>query len=208
MTVVAEYQGKPDLDLYSTILQSAGKEYGNCLLVVENNGIGIAVLEKLKELGYPKLYYSYKSTHEYVESYLAEHDERAVMGFTTSTKTRPLIVAKLEEYVRNKLINLHSPRVFHELKTFIWHNGKPQAMRSYNDDLVMSLAIACWVRDTALSENEKDMAYKKAMIGGLMKSTTTMNTQIKGQKFYNETFEQKHEEELKKTREFFWIYKG
>ena len=208
MTVVAEYQGKPDLDMYAGILQSAGKEYGTCLLVVENNGIGIAVLEKLKDLGYSKIYYSYKSTHEYVESYLAEHDERAIMGFTTSTKTRPLIVAKLEEYVRNKLINIHSSRVFNELKTFIWHNGKPQAMRSYNDDLVMSLAIACWVRDTALTENEKDMAYKKAMLGGLMKSTTTMNTQIKGQDFYKETFLEKHEEEIKKTKEFFWIYKG
>jgi hypothetical protein len=208
MTIVAEYQGKPDLDMYSDILYSAGKEYGNCLLVVENNGIGIAVLEKLKDLGYPKIYYSFKSTHEYVESYLAEHDERAVLGFTTSTKTRPLIVAKLEEYVRNKLINIHSSRVFNELKTFIWHNGKPQAMRSYNDDLVMSLAIACWVRDTALSENQKDMAYKKAMLGGIMKSTTTMNTQIKGQDFYKETFAEKHEEEIKKTKEFFWIYKG
>tara|TARA_R100001440_G_scaffold27017_2_gene44468 strand:- start:1848 stop:3425 length:1578 start_codon:yes stop_codon:yes gene_type:complete len=208
MTVVAEYQGKPDLDMYAGILYSAGNEYGSCLLVVENNGIGIAVLEKLKEMNYSKIYYSIKSTHEYVESYLAEGDARAVLGFTTSTKTRPLIVAKLEEYVRNKLINIHSNRVFHELKTFIWHNGKPQAMRSYNDDLVMSLAIACWVRDTALSENERDMAYKKAMLGGLMKSTTTMNTQIKGQKFYNETFYEKHEEEIKKTKEFFWIYKG
>ena len=41
-----------------------------------------------------------------------------------------------------------------------------------------------------------------------MKSTTTMNTQIKGQKFYNETFNEKHAEEIKKTKEFFWIYKG
>ena len=95
-----------------------------------------------------------------------------------------------------------------EFRTFIWHNGKPQAMRSYNDDLVMSLAIACWVRDTALSENERDMAYKKAMLGGLFKSTTTMNTQIKGQKIYKETFEQKYEEEIKSAKEFLWIYKG
>ena len=40
------------------------------------------------------------------------------------------------------------------MKTFIWKNGKPQAMRSYNDDLVMSLAIACWVRDTAIEVNK------------------------------------------------------
>ena len=37
MEVVAEYQGKPTLDHYSDILFDAGREYGNCLLVVENN---------------------------------------------------------------------------------------------------------------------------------------------------------------------------
>jgi hypothetical protein len=208
MTVVAEYQGKPSLDLYSQILFDAGKEYGDCLLVVENNGIGISVLEKLKSLAYPNLYYSIKATHEFVEAYQGEHNNNAVMGFTTSTKTRPLIVAKLEEFIRNRLITLHSSRLFHELKTFIWHNGKPQAMRSYHDDLVMALAIACWVRDTALSANQTEIEYKKAMIGGLMKSTTTMNTQIRGQEGYNQSFEQKYEEEIKQVKEFFWIYKG
>ena len=67
MTVVAEYQGKPDLDMYAGILYDAGNEYGSCLFVVENVGVGIAVLEKLKEMNYKKLYYSIKSTHEYVE---------------------------------------------------------------------------------------------------------------------------------------------
>jgi hypothetical protein len=207
MEIVAEYQGKPSLDLYSSILNEAGKEYGNCLLVVENNGIGISILEKLNSLEYPKLYYSIKSTHEYVEAYLAQSNDRAVMGFTTSTKTRPLIVAKLEEYIRNKLIKVNSSRIFHEFKTFIWYNGKPQAMRSYNDDLVMSLAIACWVRDTALEENQRDIEYKKAMLGGIMKSTQTFSTKIKGQIGYdNATVKQ--DEEAKKMKEFFWIYKG
>jgi hypothetical protein len=72
----------------------------------------------------------------------------------------------------------------------------------------MSLAIACWVRDTALTENEKEIAYKKAMLGGVFKSTNTMNTQIKGQNFYKETFKEKYEEDIKKAKEFLWIYKG
>ena len=81
-------------------------------------------------------------------------------------------------------------------------------MRSYNDDLVMSLAIACWVRDTALQENQRDAEYKKAMLGGIMKSTTTMNTNIKGQKGYATPMQESKEEEMKKRKEFFWIYKG
>ena len=34
------------------------------------------------------------SLHEYIDQYLAENNDRSVAGFTTSTKTRPLIVAK------------------------------------------------------------------------------------------------------------------
>ena len=61
----------------------------------------------------------------------------AVGGFTTSTKTRPLIVAKLEEFIRNKIIKIRSSRAFDEFRTFVWNNGKPQAMRSYHDDIIM-----------------------------------------------------------------------
>lgn len=40
-------------------------------------------------------------------------------------------------------------------------------MRSYHDDLIMSLAIVCWVRDTALTVSQKEIEYKKAMLGGM-----------------------------------------
>ena len=208
LEVIAEYQGKPNLDMYANMLNSAGQEYGNCLIVVENNGIGISILEKLITLGYPNLYYSVKATHEFIEAYEGETNDRAIAGFTTSTKTRPLIVAKLEEFIRNKLIKTYSSRLFHELKTFIWYNGKPQAMRSYNDDLVMALAIACWVRDTALETNKKDVEYKKAMLDGIFMNSRKMNTAIKGMEGHAQSFEKKYEEELQQAKDFVWIFKG
>ena len=208
MEVVAEYQRKPSLDLYSRILYDAGCEYGNCLLVVENNGIGISVLEKLSDLGYPNLYYSIKSTHEYVEAHQGEVMEKAIAGFTTSIKTRPLIVAKLEEFIRNRMITSYSSRIYHELKTFIWHNGKPQAMRSYNDDLVMALAIGCWIRDTALQVNKRELEYKKAMINSMYKSDSVMNTTIKGMQGYDKTIKEKATEHHNNMAPFAWIYKG
>ena len=208
MEVVAEYQGKPSLDLYSNMLHQTGHEYGKCLLVVENNGIGISILEKLIDLGYPNLYYSIKGTHEFVDHVQGELNNRALPGFTTSTKTRPLIVAKLEEFIRNGLITLYSSRLFHELKTFIWYNGKPQAMRSYHDDLVMSLAIACWVRDTALQTSQRDVQYKKAMLDGMFMKTRTINTAIEGMQGYKKTFEEKHEKQIKQAVDFAWIFKG
>ena len=210
MEIVAEYQGKPTLDMFSKILYDAGTEYGKCLLVVENNGIGISVLEKLNDLEYSNLYYSIKSTHEFVEAQQGEHHNRAILGFTTSTKTRPLIVAKFEEYIRNKMIHVYSNRAFHEMKTFIWHNGKPQAMRSYNDDLVMALAIACWVRDTALEVSKKDVEYQKAMLDSMCYSGKSLNTSIRGMNEYREktTYKERMEKTLKDQQPHWWLYKG
>jgi hypothetical protein len=210
MEVVAEYQGKPSIDMYANILQTTGKEYGNCLLVVENVGIGISVLEKLIDLNYPNLYYSIKSTHEFVDSFQGESNNNAVPGFTTSSKTRPLIVAKLEEFVRNKLIKTYSVRLSNELRTFIWQNGKPQAMRGYNDDLIMSLAIGCWIRDTALTVNSREIEYKKACLGSMVKVNTKVNTTIPGMEGYDK--KQTLDEKLFKAKEdyknYSWLIKG
>jgi hypothetical protein len=58
-----------------------------------------------------------------------------VAGFSTTSRTRPLIISKLEEYVREKSITIRSVRTIDELFTFIWNNGRAEAMRGYNDDL-------------------------------------------------------------------------
>ena len=57
MEVVAEYRGKPNLGQFAGILDNTGREYGNCLLVVENNSLGISILEKLMDKEYPNLYF-------------------------------------------------------------------------------------------------------------------------------------------------------
>ena len=62
----------------------------------------------------------------------------------------------------------------------MWNNGKPEAMRGYNDDLVMSMAIACWVRDTALVSNQRDVEYKKALLNAMSTSKTQLNTAVPG----------------------------
>ena len=180
MEVVAEYQGKCTPDVFARVLYDMGSEYGNSLLVVENNSVGFAVLDKLKDMGYPNLYHSVKSTHEFVEEYQADQMSNAIVGFSMTSKTRPLIVAKLEEFIRNGLIKIYSSRLLSEMRTFIWNNGKAEAMRSYNDDLIMSCAIGCWVRDTALSVNQRDAEYAKAFIGSITKSTNQLDTRING----------------------------
>jgi hypothetical protein len=207
--VVAEYQGKVAPDIFSNIVSDAGKEYGSCLLVVENNSVGFAVLEKLRDIEYPNIYYSIKSTHEYVDQLTAEHTSNSVAGFTTSLKTRPIIVAKMEEFIRNKLIITYSSRLYNEFKTFIWNNGKSQAMRSENDDLVMSFAIGCWVKDTVFVENKRKAEYQKACLNSMFKSDSIINTSIPGMKEFKPV---RKSDAMKKSiddqRDFIWLLKG
>jgi hypothetical protein len=210
MEQVAEYQGKPVLEMFASMLNSVGREYSNCLLVVENNNVGYNVLEKLIEMEYPNLYFSVKSTHEYIEQNTAEFHNNTVPGFTTSSKTRPLIIAKMEEFVRNRVIKIKSGRLYQEFETFVWNNGRPEAMRGYHDDLVMSMAIACWISDTALTANKRESAYTKAILGSIMKANSKMTTLVQGQAGYkqNQAFDPFSEDLKQKYRDLLWLIKG
>ena len=208
LEIVGEYQGKATPDMYANMLNQVGREFGGCMLVVENNSIGYTVLDKLIDYQYPNLYYSIKSTHEYIEQHQAEVMTSAVPGFTTSMKTRPLIIAKLEEFIRNKLIKIYSSRLVNEMKTFIWKNGKPQAMKGYHDDLIMALAIGCWVRDTALQANARDLNYQKAFLSAIKTTSTSFNTRIRGQEGYKkDNILDKMDEAQQMYEQYKWIIK-
>ena len=205
MEIVGEYMGKPTPDLFSNILNEAGREYGKCMVVVENNSVGWTVLDKLIERAYPNLFYSYKSSHEYVDPVTAESLTNTVPGFSNTSKTRPLIIAKMEEFIRNQLITIYSNRLYNEMKTFIWNNGRPQAMKKYNDDLIMACAIGCWVKDIAFTVNQRELEYRKAFLSSMKKYDTTMNTTIQGQQGYKPV---KNNDTMKHYQEYSWLIKG
>tara|TARA_Y100000310_G_scaffold117691_1_gene116419 strand:- start:1145 stop:2731 length:1587 start_codon:yes stop_codon:yes gene_type:complete len=209
MIQTAEYIGKPTPDEFADIIHSVAGEYGNPMLIIENNNIGFAVLKKLQDKMYPNLYYSSKGDHQYVDPITAQWQSNAIAGFTTSSKTRPLIVAKMEEFMRNKLITINSNRLLSEMKTFIWYHGRPQAMRSYNDDLVMSFAIGCWVRDTVIIENHRSAEYDKQLLSSISTSKTHISTTIPGMQGHKMTKEtQRTEEGIAYNDEYYALIKG
>jgi len=120
-----------------------------------------------------------------------------------------LIIAKLEEFIRNKMITIYSIRTINEIKTFVWNNGKPQSMRGYNDDLVMSIAIACWVRDTVITTSKRDIKYATALLDSMVFANTRLSTTIPGMHGHKrEESLQKTEKEMMQQSEFMWLYKG
>ena len=170
---VAEYRGVVDTKSYGNLLVSVAVEYNKAILVVENNNIGWATIQQILDLEYPALFYSSKDfTYIDVEQQLVgkinKMEKNMIPGFSTTVKTRPLIISKLEMYLREKAFVLNSIRTWEELSTFIWNtNGKAEAMRGYNDDLVMALAIGLWVRDTALRYQTQASELTKASLNGI-----------------------------------------
>ena len=86
MEVVAEYQGKPTMDHFCSNPCRCRKRVWQLSHGYRERWYGIAACEKVRDLGYPNLYYSIKSTHQYVDSLEGEYNDRAVIGFTTLAK--------------------------------------------------------------------------------------------------------------------------
>jgi hypothetical protein len=176
-TQVAEYKGKISPKEYGNVLVGIATEYCDALLVIENANIGWSTIEQVIEREYKNLYYSSRSDTETVESYMAKYErDKLVPGFTMSLKTRPLVIAKMTEYIRERSVIVQSKRLLGEMRVFIWKNGKAQAQTGYNDDLVMAFATALYVRDTAIRMRQQGMDLTRAT----MSSFVNLNQRSQG----------------------------
>ena len=169
---VAEYKGKLDTKDFGNFLVSLSTDYNNALLVIENANIGWAVIQQVLDRGYGNLFYmskdlKYVDVENQLHNKYRSEERNMVAGFSTTSKTRPLIISKLEQYIREKDITIRSTRTIDELFTFIWNGNRAEAMRGYNDDLVMSLSISLWVRDTALRLRQEGIDLTKQTLGGI-----------------------------------------
>ena len=173
MTQVAEYKGRVNTKDFGNMLVSIATEYNDAILIVENNNIGWATIQQIIDRDYPNLFYTSKDLqyvdvqHQITNKHYRE-DKKMVAGFSTTSKTRPLIISKLEEFFREESVVVRSNRLIDELLTFVYINNRAQAMTGYNDDLVMSFAIGLWVRDTALRLRTQGIELTKKTLSRMM----------------------------------------
>jgi phage terminase large subunit len=68
-------------------------------------------------------------------------------GFETTRKTRPLIIDGLKDIVKHAAETIYDPDTLGEMLTFVYdERRRGQAEEGKHDDLVMSLAIAHFIR--------------------------------------------------------------
>lgn len=114
------------------------------VVAFERNNGGVAELERLVALNRNQKYIVYIE-----KTGAGSVDGESVgikYGFTTSSATRPTMLAMLKDAVDNQLIKIYDKPTINEMFSFIVaqtaSSWKAQAENGAHDDLVMSLAIA------------------------------------------------------------------
>jgi hypothetical protein len=211
--------GKIPPDRLADLLAQYGRRYNDALICPEQNTFGYFTCVKLRDEGYPRLYYSSNSgdLFDYRPA-----DPEAIPGFSTQTRTRNQILTKLEESIRNNRLKPYSQRLYDQLQAFIWNGAKAQAAKDAHDDLIMSLAIGVWLAIGENSQGEQGMALAMAMLkatavgnrnigdlpGGINQVRPVPNAQIQG--FTPEKVHQPRKPEDVKhvdVSDFSWLFK-
>jgi hypothetical protein len=135
--VVALYRNnRVDPTRYGDLLFYLGRYYNNALLAVESNSLGIATLNRLKQMNYVNLYHQTKVAN-------VSNEEGSRLGWRTTQATKPMIVAHLKNAIENDDINLASPRIIQECLSYVADaNGRTNAITGGHDDTVIATAIA------------------------------------------------------------------
>lgn len=137
---VAVLRHQFDADQYTRQMYCLGKYYKDALIGIEANFDSYPIME-LQRLGYLKQY-----TREAQDTYTGKTEKR--FGFKTTSLTRPTIISRLIEVVREHCNTICDKNTLEELLTIIRNEkGRIEAPEGGHDDMMMGLAIAHHIRD-------------------------------------------------------------
>lgn len=133
--IVAKWHGHIDPDLFGAELVKLAKYYNDAYLGVENNNHGYTTLNAIKKKEYWNVFHM-KTYDKFSD------DTTAKLGWNTNIRTKPLMIDKLAEYVREHYLGIYDNMLIGEMFTYIIEdNGKTNAQGGTHDDCVMASAI-------------------------------------------------------------------
>jgi hypothetical protein len=157
---VLEYIGKVPPDVVAEIAFKWATMYNSFIVTDITGGMGVATSRKLQELGYKNLYVDGVNPADKWTWNPKTQDK--IPGINFNSK-RVLIIQAFEEALRFNFI-IRSQRLFNELNTFVYVNGRPDHQKGQHDDLIMAMAMAIYVGESSFAKLEKATEQAKAMI--------------------------------------------
>jgi phage terminase large subunit len=145
---VATLKHQFDADQYTKQMYCLGMYYKNALIGIEANFDSFPIME-LQRLGYDNQY-----VREAIDTYTGRTEKR--FGFKTTSLTRPTIISRLIEIVREHTDTLNDKDTLEELLTIIRNEkGRIEAPEGGHDDNMMGLAIAHHIREQVSFDEEE-----------------------------------------------------
>lgn len=145
---VATLKHQFDPDQYTRQMYCLGKYYKNALIGIEANFDSFPIQE-LQRLGYNNQY-----VREVQDTYTGKTEKR--FGFKTTLLTRPTIISRLIQIVREEVDSINDKDTLEELLTIIRNEkGRIEAPEGGHDDQMMGLAIAHQIRGQVVFDTEE-----------------------------------------------------
>ena len=144
---VATLKHQFDADQYTKQMYCLGTYYKNALIGIEANFDSFPIME-LQRIGYMNQY-----VREVQDTYTGKTEKR--FGFKTTSLTRPTIISRLIEIVREHVDTINDKDTLEELLTIVRNEkGRIEAPEGGHDDNMMALAIAHHIREQVVFINE------------------------------------------------------
>lgn len=175
---VLEYVAKVPPDVVAEIAYKWGTMYGAFCVVDLTGGMGVSTARKLQELNYKGLYVDVTESQNKWK-WDPKINEK-IPGINFNSK-RVQIIASFEEAVRHNF-KVRSSRLYNEMNTFVYINGRPDHQKGHHDDCIMGISMAMYVAEKSFQSLTKNINHTKAMIDSW---ATSVNENRNSSQFFN-----------------------
>lgn len=168
MAFAAEIRCKIDADLYAAQLHFLGKMYNTALIAVEDAGgwgSTVTMMLRLGKEGRPP----YPNAYRHRQDLRVDRALQRSFGYPMNIKTRPLVLSRLEQAIRERLLPRMPPKLLEECGNFVHRetNPTPAAADGCHDDCVMSAAITLELYQQRGHHPNQYKPEKKTQLGRL-----------------------------------------
>ena len=135
----AKWRGHIDPDLFGDELVKLAIYYNQAYLAPESNNHGLTTLKAIQRKDYYNIFFT--KTYDKLNDTITQK-----IGWRTDQRTKPLMIDKLAEWVREGWLGIKDIDLVNELLTYVIEdNGSTNAQNGCHDDCVMAIAITLQV---------------------------------------------------------------
>lgn len=163
--ICLRYRNHIDPDLFGAELVKIAKYYNDAYIGCENNNHGLTTLKSIQAQEYWNIFFT--KTYDKIADTISQK-----VGWSTNNKTKPLMINKMAEFIRNKWLGIKDSILIQECFTYVIDDkGATNAQEGCHDDTVMACAILLQVLLEGKGENyvpvepeeEKKTVYNRVL---------------------------------------------